>query len=254
MPSMPTISHPTYSKAIDSSSHRPTKRFWKKCYHDAMAIVRFYGKPDFFLTMTCNPRWPEIQGSLRPGESATDRPDLCARVFFLKHQQLKDDLIKKHVLGRVLAHVESVEHQKRGLPHTHLIFWVAAADKPTTQPIVDATVSAKLPDRTVNPELYDMVKAHMIHGPCGPWNRRLVCMQRDNRPADQHGKCAKLYPKTLREETWVVDDYYPDYRRRSPDHGGHFYNLTRSSGDAVTVDNRWVVPYNPRLYSNINAT
>lgn len=26
-------------------------------YQDAMAIVRTYGKPDVFITMTCNPNW-----------------------------------------------------------------------------------------------------------------------------------------------------------------------------------------------------
>lgn len=26
-------------------------------YQDAMAIVRNCGKPDYFITMTCNPKW-----------------------------------------------------------------------------------------------------------------------------------------------------------------------------------------------------
>ena len=148
-----------------------SKRFWKKCYQDAMAIVRQFGKPDFFITMTCNPKWKEIVESLRPGESAADRPDLCARVFYLKHQELRNDLLKKHVLGTVLAHVESVEFQKRGLPHTHLIIWVRPADKPTSRTIIDGKVSAELPSRQDNPRLYELVKTHMIHGPCGTWNR-----------------------------------------------------------------------------------
>ena len=29
-------------------------------YQDAMAIVRKYGKPDLFITFTCNPNWAEI--------------------------------------------------------------------------------------------------------------------------------------------------------------------------------------------------
>lgn len=27
-------------------------------YMDAMALVRHFGKPDYFITMTCNPKWP----------------------------------------------------------------------------------------------------------------------------------------------------------------------------------------------------
>jgi len=33
-------------------------------YQDAMAIVRKYGKPDVFITMTCNPNWLEIKENL----------------------------------------------------------------------------------------------------------------------------------------------------------------------------------------------
>jgi hypothetical protein len=49
-----------------------------------MAICREYHKPDFFITMTCNPKWEEITKELRPGETVEDRPDLVARVFKLK--------------------------------------------------------------------------------------------------------------------------------------------------------------------------
>lgn len=45
-----------------------------------MAIAREYGKPDIFLTFTCNPKWPEIENELRKDaegqklEEAIDRP------------------------------------------------------------------------------------------------------------------------------------------------------------------------------------
>jgi len=29
-------------------------------YQDAMAIIAKFGKPDLFLTFTCNPKWREI--------------------------------------------------------------------------------------------------------------------------------------------------------------------------------------------------
>ena len=50
-------------------------------YQDAMALVQKYGKPDLFLTMTCNGNWPEIRNELLPGQATSDRPDLVARVF-----------------------------------------------------------------------------------------------------------------------------------------------------------------------------
>ena len=56
----------------------------KQAFQDAMAIVARFGKPDFFVTLTCNPHWREIWENLYPGQHTTDRPDLVARVFMLK--------------------------------------------------------------------------------------------------------------------------------------------------------------------------
>jgi hypothetical protein len=62
---------------------------------DAMALVRRFGKPDIFLTMTCNPNWDEIKCELYPGQTPQDHPDLVVRVFRAKLQELKDRLLKK---------------------------------------------------------------------------------------------------------------------------------------------------------------
>ncbi|KAL0021630.1 hypothetical protein WJX77_001364 [Trebouxia sp. C0004] len=56
-------------------------RSMREKYQDAMAVVRVKGKPSLFITMTCNPTWPETQCELLPGQCAKDRPDLVARVF-----------------------------------------------------------------------------------------------------------------------------------------------------------------------------
>ena len=53
-------------------------RDMRRRYMDAMALVRKYGKPDIFLTMTCNPNWDEIKLDLLPGQIAQDRPDLVS--------------------------------------------------------------------------------------------------------------------------------------------------------------------------------
>ena len=49
--------------------------------------------------MTCNPKWQEITENLEPGEEASDRPDLVARVFSIKLDALRTDLIKNGYLG-----------------------------------------------------------------------------------------------------------------------------------------------------------
>jgi hypothetical protein len=70
-------------------------RDMKRRYMDAMALVRRFGKPDIFLTMTCNPKWDEITCELYPGQTPQDRPDLIDRVFRAKLEELKDKLLKR---------------------------------------------------------------------------------------------------------------------------------------------------------------
>ena len=83
-------------------------------YQDAISLLRRFGKPNLFITMTTNPDWREIKEHLRPGEKAVDRPDIVARVFKLKKQQLIKDIEKEMIFGKCIARVHTIEFQKRG--------------------------------------------------------------------------------------------------------------------------------------------
>jgi len=48
---------------------------------DAMTNVRKYEVPDLFITMTCNPNWPEVQNNLLSGQKPKNQPDLVAPIF-----------------------------------------------------------------------------------------------------------------------------------------------------------------------------
>lgn len=48
-------------------------RYLHEYTQDAFTYVRNYGRPDLFVTFTCNPSWPEIIVELMPGQKATDR-------------------------------------------------------------------------------------------------------------------------------------------------------------------------------------
>ncbi|KAL4571708.1 hypothetical protein LXL04_018473 [Taraxacum kok-saghyz] len=67
----------------------------RRRFFDAMALVQDGGKPDIFLTMTCNPKWPEIQNELLPWQKAEDRPDVVSRVFHAKIEDLKEQLLNR---------------------------------------------------------------------------------------------------------------------------------------------------------------
>jgi len=53
-------------------------------FMDAMTIVNEVGRPDLFLTFTCNPNDLDIKENLLPNQQTHDRPDIVARVFRLK--------------------------------------------------------------------------------------------------------------------------------------------------------------------------
>ncbi|XP_072146336.1 uncharacterized protein [Setaria viridis] len=101
-------------RTVLSSSFIGGPRDKMRRYLDAMALVRKYGKPDIFLTMTCNPNWEEITNELEVGQTPQDRPDLVVRVFRAKLEEMKKELLEKHMLGKVKAYTYVVEFQKRG--------------------------------------------------------------------------------------------------------------------------------------------
>src|SRR5258708_2001037 len=57
-------------------------------YQNAMSVILSYGKPDLFITFTCNPNLHEITKSLLKNQIAADRPYLCARAFHCKLKEL----------------------------------------------------------------------------------------------------------------------------------------------------------------------
>ncbi|CAI9270074.1 unnamed protein product [Lactuca saligna] len=93
----------------------------RRRFMDAMALVQDDGMPDIFLTMTCNPKWKEIDDELLPGQSAQDRSNLMVRVFHVMLEDLKVQLLQRHIIGVVGSYVYVIEFQKHGLPHAHFL-------------------------------------------------------------------------------------------------------------------------------------
>ncbi|SGY39388.1 BQ5605_C003g02208 [Microbotryum silenes-dioicae] len=69
---------------ILGSTFKNSPREVTQRYQDAMACVVKYGKPSLFITVTCNPEWPEIKAALGPNDEAYNRPDLIARMLKAK--------------------------------------------------------------------------------------------------------------------------------------------------------------------------
>ncbi|CAH9052970.1 unnamed protein product [Cuscuta epithymum] len=121
-------------------------------YQDAMTICRWAGYPQLFITFTCNPRWPEIirfveQRGLHPN----DRPDILCRIFKMKLDLLIKDLKQNKLFGDVKAVVYTVEFQKRGLPHAHIVLWLSQTKGIMCASDVDKIISAEIPDECSDP-------------------------------------------------------------------------------------------------------
>ncbi|CAI6352511.1 unnamed protein product [Macrosiphum euphorbiae] len=200
-----------------------------------MTYVRAYGRPDLLITFTCNNTWDEIKVLLLPAQSSSDRHDITARVFKQKLKSFMNFIVKHQVFGETCCWMYSIEWQKRGLPHAHILIWMITKFTPD---IIDQLISAELPDVDRDPVLLEVVTKNMIYGPCGALHNNSPCMS--------DGKCTKRYPRALVSETITGNDGYPLYRRRSTKDGGKSITLKVRNID-VEVDNRWVVPYSPLL-------
>lgn len=217
------------------SSFTGGPRYLQGLYQDAMAIVRKYGKPDLFVTMTCNPKWEEISAAPLSGQVAQDRFDLCCRVFRLKLKAMIDLIVKKNIFGKFIC-VYVIEFQKSGLPHAHILHILDEASKPKTAEDIDSFVCVELPDPS-DILHFETVTSHLIHGPCGPLNPRAACME--------DGRCTKKYPKTFVQSTSMTSDGYSLYRRRQDG------KIIQKGG--TIIDNRNVVPYNKNLCKVFNC-
>nr|GEW82754.1 ATP-dependent DNA helicase PIF1-like [Tanacetum cinerariifolium] len=146
---------------------------------EAETLVQDAGKPDTFLTMTCNPNWPEIVENLYEGQTAQDRPDLVTRVFLAKLEYLKYQLFTKHILGIVPSHIYVIEFHKWGLPHAYFLLIMTSAHKLANPNHYDKVVCAEIPDLNKHKDLHQL-----------------------------------NYPRQFQETTRQGDDSYPLYRRR----------------------------------------
>ncbi|GBN41059.1 hypothetical protein AVEN_127452-1 [Araneus ventricosus] len=201
-----------------------------------MAMVRKFGKPGLFLTFTCNPSWSEILNSMEGVQRPEDRPDIIVRVFNMKLKELLEDICKHGIFGTVLAYIYVIEFQKRGLPHAHILLTLDSDSKIRTKDDIDKFVSAELPDPCTDLRFFQIVTKCMVHGPCGTININSPCMR--------DGQCCKSFPKQFKDDTEENVNGYPIYRRRAtePVQIGKY-----------SIDNRWVVPYNPWLLKKFNA-
>jgi hypothetical protein len=177
---------------------------------DSLAIAAALGNPSLFVTMTCNPDWPEITCQLRPGQNFTDIPIVVVRVFRAKLAVLERTLKDMFTCaGKQVYSIRSVEFQKRGLPHAHILVKFEA---PLCTPKdIDSVVSAEMPHDIEDARLVTKFMLHKHPASSAPPSK--YC-QRDD--AMGRRTCRFGFPHKLQSETTIDAEGRVHYRRRSP--------------------------------------
>ena len=180
-----------------SQSFHGSKRHLKDQAINAITIVSEIGPTTLFITLTCNPLWPENQEALLPGQSAFDRPDVVCRVFKNRLSAfLKNLRAGKYFKHKVVYEIHVIEYQHRGLPHCHLAFKLAdvpaANDIAAASEWIDNNISAKMPilvDESTEDDIRsaELVTDHMVH----------KCATAVNGCLNDEGVCSKGYQKKV---------------------------------------------------------
>ena len=165
--------------------------------------------------------------------------------------------------------MHTVEFQKRGLPHVHMLVILDSEHAALDPDAWDTIVSAEIPDPELHPQVgecshccpalymyaiiltifqcpvqaFATVTKSMIHGPCGRESMngmRSPCMKGD--------ECKVRYPRDFCEQTTesgVNGGGYPVYMRRAPAENGPAHRqlpdrFRGSDGNFRPLDNRYV--------------
>lgn len=138
------------------------------------------------------------------GDTWLNHPQEAVRIFIDKAQEFLEDILHRHVFGKVVGYAISTEIQARGMPHLHCLL---ALDPDTpglgTAAFVDDYISAELPDLPEDTRsteegrqqrrLYDAVVKFNVHD-CNDW-----CLVGDA----TNRRCNKRFPKPYSTETVI---------------------------------------------------
>ena len=206
-----------------------SKSYWKSKLLELLALSSELGQPDFFITLTQNDGWPELQTVVKYGYGAYPKvPDgqvhtdaktsstveysvETTTAFFKRFEQFKADVLynEKGPIGKVRDSWYRVEYQGRGAIHVHMVVWC----EPDTIP--ENVVTAEFP-RSEGPESHsDWVKEmrtvvgqYQIHE-CRP----LRCFPRVGGKVSRKCRYGFPYERTDKEGP-SEDGVRYNYRRR----------------------------------------
>lgn len=204
-------------KTFLSGSFHGSVRHLRRKAREALCVVSEKGNPTLFITLTCNPKWKDIDDQLLEGQTAFDRPDIVCQVFHARLQSFLTNLRRGKYFGtnhKIEYLMYVIEYQHRGMPHAHIVLRLAHA--PTVDhgedlraDWIEQHICAELPDKQTDSEYYNAVSMHMIHR----------CAVAENGcKSEPNDHCKRGYDTHLVQlRTTFNDKGFPQYVRKTRD-------------------------------------
>ena len=226
-------------------SVRGTKQYWFIRQSELRCMIRGWGSPTIFLTLSCAEyESPDITAYLRKvnhvpssyniGKLCTEDPISVSRKFSLKfHAFFNTVVVKGAVLGTVDHFYWKKEYQARGAPHYHILLWIRDApvighdDPEKILEWIDERITYHIPDEKNNPDLHRFVTRYQMHK-CSAY-----CKRRRNCGSTFITRCRFGFPRQVCESA-ILNCLEDSLKSRQK-----IYQLTRSDLEVRVND------YNP---------
>ena len=235
---------------------RGTSAYWNTIKSDLFALIRQLGPPTLFLTISANDLgWIDLYEVMKkvgvhlPGPASeltssqrakllSANPVIAAHHFHHRWKCLKTFIFGPNgPFGKLSDFFWRIEFQMRGSPHVHCLLWLQnSPDLNTTlgkqecPEFIDSIISASIPNKEKDPDLYEKVTSKQIH------HHTFSCKSSRNKRT----KCRFNFPKPIAKKTVLT---HPDDVGHKP----NFYNLKRNKHETM-VNN-----YNPSVLKLFNA-
>ena len=166
-----------------------SKGYWSSRLLDVLAMSHELGKPDFFVTLTQNDAWPELQAHITRGAGQTAKgldfdeslpkhtcqdpamefPTETVVAFHKRFQLLREKVLEDRSgpLGQVNDYWWRIEYQRRGALHVHMVVWCEPDTIPEDAVIAEFPRSEDIDDQFTQ-ACRSYVEKFQIHSTCVP--------------------------------------------------------------------------------------
>ena len=159
---------------------RGTNQYWYKVKGELKCMIREWGSPTFFLTLTCAEydsadisqylrTVNNVPQSYHIARLCTEDPISVSRQFSYKFHDFFNIVIMKWAVLGTVDHYYWKEYQMRGAPHYHIVLWirdspVLGRDSPEkVLSFIQERITCHIPDSKTSPDLHALVTKYQMH-------------------------------------------------------------------------------------------